>query len=234
MTAPEATILPSDRLFEAAAEGLSPRAKATLIIIRETCDRIDKIDGLINQPNVAREIEQRTGRSIGQTIRNNSTYRTYINQRAEESKRKRAATKSDVSHGMDQKVVIADATVRAYVEVLEAEAAQLRRTVTLLRKGVAKLRPIQPADISAILGDVIPANAPQRSAVHGFDEILTKDAIKSISVFLTPKHLGQFHCRVEDGEIVSSTEATLMGRAAVRALTAIVKRYSEQDAVPKL
>ncbi len=233
MTASESSVLPSDRLFEAAAEGLSSRAKATLIVIRETCDRIDKIDGLINQANVAREIKQRTGRSITQTIRNNSTYRIYINQRAEERERKSATTKADGSHGKDRKVPIADDAVRAYVEVLEAEAAQLRRANTLLRKGVAKLRPIQPAEIAAILGDSVPAQ-DQKSVYRDLDEVLTKDAIKSIAVFLSPKHLGQFHCRVEDGEIVSSTEATLMAGAAVRALAAIVKRYSGQDAVPKL
>lgn len=233
MTASESNASPSDRLFEAAAEGLSPRARATLILIKETCDRIDKINGLISQTNVAREIEQRTGRLIRQTIRNNSTYRSYINQRAEESKSKSATTKSDGSPGKDRKVPIADDAVRAYVEVLEAEAAQLERANKLLRKGVAKLRPIQPAEIAAILGDAVPAQ-DQKGVYRDLDEILTRAAIKSIAAFLSPKHLGQFHCRIEDGEIVSSTEATLMGGAAVRALAAIVNRYNGQDAVPKL
>jgi hypothetical protein len=228
---PDANISASGRLFEAAMENLTPRAKATLTLIRESCDRIKKLGGVISQANVAREIEERTSRLIGQTIRNTGTYRIYINQRAQEGKTENLQ-KSLGAKEYDRKVVIADEVVLAYVEVLEAEAVHLRKTNALLRKGVAKLRPMQPADIALILGESAVMSEDQ-SKRHDLEAVLTKEAVKSIAAFLSPAHLGRFHCRTADDEIVSSTEATLMGRAGVRALTAIVKRYSAEEAVLK-
>jgi hypothetical protein len=197
----------------------------------DSCDRIRKLGGLISQANVARDIKQRTGRSIAQTIRNNITYRTYINQSAQEGNPgKRAQSSGD--GGPETKIPIADDTVRAYVQVLETEAKHLRKSIALLREGVAKLRPIHPVDIAVILGD--PATpAEGKSKYDDLDAVLTKDAIISISRFLSPEHLKKFHCRTDDGEIVSSTEATLMDRKAVRALVALTKRYGVEADVPK-
>lgn len=207
---------PSKRMFDDVMQGASARVRSTLSALKDGCDRIERMDGVINQANVARIVEEQTGRRLHQTVRNTAAYKAYVKQRAQEKAARNPAGRRSGRSGAAP--VIEDLAVRAYVEALEAQNEHLRHQTLMLRKAVAKLTPFRADElVSVAVGE-----PPDAAKAPRLSEMVKAETVDDIREFLSDQHLRMFRMRIEDGEIVYLTERTLVKRSIVSLLQEIV------------
>ncbi|SAL81600.1 hypothetical protein AWB74_05995 [Caballeronia arvi] len=120
----------ADQIYGRLMSELGPKARASLERIRQACDSIEVVRGLMNYSRVAAATTERFGGPKKQTIQNNRQLKAYISRRIHEY----SLVTKRVSEGVASTVGAAraqypstdiDAKTRAYIDLLRADNKRL-------------------------------------------------------------------------------------------------------------